>query len=374
MGTFGIQNSVHDAALWYYSAFALLFIAAATAYPDLPKRWIRGFSAVVPALSVWILITLLLNKTGTKGPTLRFDNVPLLSHRPGNVCVVAAICLAWQWLVPNDRRSVAMRIAVSLVNLMTIIVGATQTRGGGLAAAVAIVAALALIGRQRRPALVLGLIATLVVGFGLASLTGSALHTSKRSISVSQLVQNVESLGLGSTTSSSLKGTENFRFALWSKILDDQVQTSHLVDGFGFGPNLAAIGGVNHTSEQTQLLSLRSAHNSLLDVFARTGIVGAALWLGMIVGWFRRMWRGHRRYRMAGNRDDRGLLDFCMVGVLAIILNCIFDPTLEGAQVAAVFFCLFGLGIIAERHPVLGHDDGRVHRTLNPVHAHPAAS
>jgi hypothetical protein len=353
-GTFGIQNAVHDAALWYYSAFALLFIAAATAAPDLPERWIRGFSRCVPALSGWILITLLLNKTGTKGPTLKFDNVPLLSHRPGSVCVVAAMCLAWLWLVPDPRRTRVTQIGISLVNLITIIFGATQTRGGGLAAVVATVLALALIGRQRRPAIVLGLLATLVVGFALASITGSALHTQKRQFSVSQLVQNAESLGFGTSGNASLQGTENFRFALWSKILDDQSETSHIVDGFGFGPNLAQIGGVNRTSTHTQLLALRSAHNSLLDVFARTGVIGGLLWLLMMGGWYRRMWRGHRRYRREGNEADRGLIDFCMISIVAIVINSIFDPTLEGAQVAAVMFCLFGLGVICERRPILG--------------------
>ena len=358
MPIFGIQNAVHDAALWYYTFFALLFITAATAAPDLTQWWLRWFSRLLPALSVWLLTTLLLNKLGVKGPTFRFNNVPFLSHKPGNVCVAALLCLAFLWLVPviNFRRFA--RIALSMLNLVTIVFGATQTRGGGLAAAIAIVIGLVIIGRRQRSAVTLGLMATLVLGFGLASLSGAALRTRERTISVSQLVQNIESFGFGHASSSNpqLQGTENFRFSLWSKIYDEQRSSGHLVDGFGFGPNLANIGGVSASKSQTQTLSLRSAHNSPLDVFARTGIIGAALWLMMFLGWFRRMWRSHRRYRADGNEADRGLIDFCMIGTVAIIVNSIFDPTLEGAQVAAVLFALFGIGVLCARRPILGQD------------------
>ena len=224
MHVFGIQNSVHDAALWHYTLFALLFVTAATAAPDLPLWWLRWFSRFVPALSVWLLVTLLLNKTGVKGPTFRFDNVPFLSHKPGNVCVAATLCLAFLWLVPVLRHRRLTLVGFSVVNLITIVFGATQTRGGGLAAAIAIVIGLVIMGRRQRPAATLGLVATLVFGFGVASVTGAALHTRERTISVSQLVQNVESFGFGHASSSNpqLQGTENFRFSLWSKIYDEQ--------------------------------------------------------------------------------------------------------------------------------------------------------
>lgn len=293
MHLFGIQNAVHDAALWYYTLFALLLVTAATAAPDLPMWWLRWFSRLVPALSVWLLATLLLNKTGFKGPTFRFDNVPFLSHKPGNVCVAAAICLAFLWLVPVTPRRRYTVPVFSVVSLVTIVFGATQTRGGGLAATLAILLGLVIMGRRRRPVAVLGLTGALVLGFTLASFTGAALHTRERTISVSQLVQNIESFGLGHSSSNpQLQGTENFRFSLWSRILDQQRASAHIVDGFGFGPNLANIGGVSASKSQTQTLSLRSAHNSPLDVFARTGVIGATLWLIMFIGWYRRMWRG----------------------------------------------------------------------------------
>ena len=120
-------------------SFALLFVTAATAAPDLPLWWLRWFSNWYPPCRCGCWLTLLLNKTGVKGPTFRFDNVPFLSHKPGNVCVAATLCLAFLWLVPVLRRRRFVLVAFSVLNLITIVFGATQTRGGGLAAAIAIV-------------------------------------------------------------------------------------------------------------------------------------------------------------------------------------------------------------------------------------------
>jgi hypothetical protein len=68
-------------------------------------------------------------------------------------------------------------------------------------------------------------------------------------------------------------------------------------------------------------------------------------------GWFRRMGRAHRRRSV----DDttRGVIGVCLCGSLAILINCIFDPTLEGAQVAAVLFTLFGIGIVSARRSIV---------------------
>ena len=139
MHVFGIQNSVHDAALCYDMLFRPLFVTAATAAPDLPLWWLRWFSRLDPPCRCGCSLTLLLNKTGVKGPTFRFDNVPFLSHKPGNVCVAATLCLAFLWLVPVLRHRRFTLVGFSVVNLITIVFGATQTRGGGLAAAIAIV-------------------------------------------------------------------------------------------------------------------------------------------------------------------------------------------------------------------------------------------
>ena len=76
MHIFGIQVTVRDAALWYYAGFAIALVAAATAQADLVPRWIRGFRKVVPWLTVWLPIALLLERSGVTGPKFRYSSVP----------------------------------------------------------------------------------------------------------------------------------------------------------------------------------------------------------------------------------------------------------------------------------------------------------
>jgi hypothetical protein len=349
MSTFGVQDSVRDAALWYYGAFTIMMVAAALAVPEVPGRLARGFSRVVPWLTVWLPTALLLTRSGIRGPHFRWSNVPLLTHKPGNICVAAAICMAWLWLVPDPRRKPSMRIILSFVNLFTIVLGATQTRGGGLAAGVGLLLTLILYGRGRVK-VIAGLTAAMLLLLSVGAVTGFAYHTKKRTISVAQLVQNLESVS-GGTSNPKLSGSVQFRESLWSTILDRQVQTSHLVDGFGFGPNLATIGGLQPRPTQSQNLQLRSGHNSLLDILARTGLVGAFLWLLLWIGWYRRLAAARRRCIREGDDDMRGVIGVCLVGSTTIFINCFFDPTLEGAQVSVLNFALLAFGILCARRP-----------------------
>ena len=356
MHIFGIQVTVRDAALWYYAGFAIALVAAATAQADLVPRWIRGFRRVLPWLTVWLPIALLLERSGVTGPKFRYSSVPLLSHKPGNICCAAVICLAFLLLVPeaeeeNARRPArsyrrSLRVFLIVVNLFTMLLGATQTRGGAVAEVLGVLVILALMERTRRNRVIVTLAAGffLVVAIGLV--TGAQYHTQKRTISISQLFSNAGSLSGSDGGNAQLNGSVSFRFDLWATILDKQDRTSHLVNGFGFGPNLARTGGLNPRPNQPATLQLRSAHNSWLDIFGRTGIVGITLFLIVWIGWFRRMGKAQKH----GTDDEmRGIIGVCICGSLAILVNCFFDPTLEGAQVAGVLYTLLGLGIIAAR-------------------------
>ncbi len=93
-------------------------------------------------------------------------------------------------------------------------------------------------------------------------------------------------------------------------------------------------------------LELQSPHNSHLDVFARMGIVGAALWILFWVAWFARLIRGRRRLRHQGAAVERGVAELCIIGVLCVLIACTFDPTLEDAQSAALLWTMTGIGLI----------------------------
>jgi O-antigen ligase len=103
---------------------------------------------------------------------------------------------------------------------------------------------------------------------------------------------------------------------------------------------------------ERELGPLRSPHNSHLDVLARMGIIGLVIWIALWLAWFATMIVERRKLRVHSQRFVRGLMGFTIAGVLAILVNAYFDPTLESPQVALWLWCLFGLGmglVIRER-------------------------
>lgn len=361
LGRFGVVDVVHDSALWYYGLFAVLVVTAAGAVPEWPARLVRGFSRLVPWLSVWLPVTFLLSKLGVRiGPVPLLDDAPLLDHKGGNVAVVAAILLAYLLLVPDPRRTRRSLVVLGTLNAATIVLATTQTRGGGLAALTAVVVALGFAGARRRGRVVVPALGVLVVVVALAAATGFSLSTHKRAISVDEVVTEVQTaLRLGAAPGAAngaakLVATENFRLNLWANILHQEVAGGRLLTGFGFGPNLATVGGAKESKPSSSVDQLRSAHNSHLDVLARMGLIGAGLWAVLWLGWFRRLLRARRRYAWAQNQADRAVVELLVVAVLAILVDAVFDPTFESAQVGAVAFTLFGLGVVWSARPVLG--------------------
>ncbi|MGH2577852.1 MAG: O-antigen ligase family protein, partial [Actinomycetota bacterium] len=181
------------------------------------------------------------------------------------------------------------------------------------------------------------------LGLGLASLLSLKVPfpgVQGREFSASQLVANVVSLG-GKESPGNLGGTVDGRQELWSRILDKQVADGRLVDGSGFGPNLAADVGVLDEGKDT----LRSPHNSHLHVLARMGLVGISLWIAMWVGWYCRLVAGCRRLTQQGLYVRRQVAVLSLMVTTAILVSSFFDPQLEGPQVAALLWTTFGVGV-----------------------------
>jgi ABC-type antimicrobial peptide transport system permease subunit len=74
-----------------------------------------------------------------------------------------------------------------------------------------------------------------------------------------------------------------------------------------------------------------------------------AIWLALWGTWFFVALRARLRLRAMGWSFERGIVEVCIAGVLTILVNAYFDPTLESAQVAFWLWTLVGLtlGIIA---------------------------
>jgi O-antigen ligase len=336
-GTYHI-DAIRDAALWYYAIFAFVIAGLVVAMPKLPAQWAGAYRRFLPWMLVWSFIALQLDQR-TGGPYVPDSPViPWFSHKSGNVAVQAALALAFLWLVPIEGMRRRTRMLLTALVSVLVAVSGTQSRSGMIAGAAAIMVAWFMSSNRRQ--MIACIIAPVVLVLALAWAVDLQVPAHPRPVSVPQLLKNVASLSGGG--SSELSDTAQWRDALWTSLLKETRQSNKLVTGWGFGPNLAAPMGFAGQKPQSPL---RSPHNSHLDVLARMGIIGLVVWISLWVAWFATMFRGLHRLQSRSQRFTRGLLSFAIVGVVAILVNAYFDPTLESPQVALWLWTLFGLGL-----------------------------
>jgi O-antigen ligase len=337
-------DAVRDFALCYYCLFAFLIAAALARSPDILERLVVQLDRFIPWLLTWLPLGLILQQVVKHPPNVPGTSISMLEHKPGNAAIAALIALGCLWLFPA-RRSTRSRATWSIMALLTIALASTQNRGGFLGAAAGAIVGLAYY--QDRIRLVIRAAVVIALGLGLAAVlslkvptTGPAVQ-GQREFSASQLFANLASIA-GANSSTDLAGTENGRQQLWSLIYQKQVADALLIRGSGFGPNLAYQVGMfeNSTSDP-----LRSPHNSHLDILARMGLLGLSLWVALWLGWYRRLIRGCRRLAQHGLHFRRQVAVLCMMITTAILVSSFFDPQLEGAQVAALVWTAFGIGV-----------------------------
>jgi O-antigen ligase len=339
VGAYGL-DAVRDAALWYYCLFAFLVSAALARSPELLGRLLVQLARLTPWLLLWLPIDLILAPVAEHAPSVPFTTVSVLSHKPGSAAIAALLVLGCMWLFP-DGRSARNRGVWSTVALVVIALAATQNRGSMLGVVAGAVVGLAFVRDRLR--LIVGAVLIIVLGLGLASLLSLKVPFAGlqgREFSASQLVSNVTSLG-GGGSPGNLGGTVKGREELWSRILAKQLTDGRLLDGSGFGPNLAAQVGVYDEGKDT----LRSPHNSHLHILARMGLVGLCLWGALWLGWYWRLIAGCRRLARQGLYARRQVAVLSLTVTTAILVSSFFDPQLEGPQVAALLWTTFGVGV-----------------------------
>jgi hypothetical protein len=339
VGTYRL-DALRDSALWYYCLFAFFMAAALARSPQLIERLIVGLTRLIPWLLLWLPLAVVLVPLQQDAPTVPFSTVSVLSHKSGNAAIAALLVLGCMWLF-HDTCSARSRAVWSVIALVVIALAATQNRGGLIGVVAGATIGLAFV-RNR-----LGLIARAVViaavGLGLASLLSLKVPIAGaqgREYSADQLVANVVSLS-GEDSPGNLGGTVKGRQELWSRILDKQVADGRLVDGSGFGQNLAAEVGVYDEGKDT----LRNPHNSHLHILARMGLVGLSLWIAMWAAWYWRLIAGCRRLAREGLYPRRQVAVLSLMVNTAILVSCFFDPQMEGPQVAGLLWTVFGVGL-----------------------------
>ncbi|MGI9586545.1 MAG: O-antigen ligase family protein [Acidimicrobiia bacterium] len=335
-------DTVRDSAIWYYGATALLVLFLVMADPGRLGRWADGFGRVMPYILGWFPIAIALDTILGAGPPYVPDStVPFFTHRFGNIAVFSAISLGFVWLVDRERGrfSAQRRIMLTALATIAILLAGFQNRGGMVSAILGIVLMLFLLPRRR------GELTLIIAAVGLSIATVAIVSdvripvSNGRDISAAQMMDNIGSIINPEGAESRQRSTTEWRLNLWSSVVND-VNNEHPVKGFGPGPDLGERYGVT-TNEQTPL---RNPHNSHVGVLARMGWVGIGMWAVLWSVWALNLLQLRSRLVRRGRSVEAGTIAWVLVSAFMILLNSVFDPTLEGPQVGMMLWVFFGIG------------------------------
>lgn len=336
-------DAIRDSAIWYYGSVAVITLFLMISGPSRFGRWAGLYLKVIPFLLLWFPIAVAGDTLLGAGPPYVPDSsVPLFTHRFGNIAVHSAMALGFIWLVDRNwgRLSSTQRITYSSLAVVGIALAGFQNRGGFISASIGILVMLMFM-KQRKAELLLAVGTVAVILATAAVITDVRIPISnKREISAAQFIDNLGSVVDPNSGESRQQRTTQWRLELWTAVLDDVV-TQHPISGFGPGPDLGERYGVAGGGE----VKLRNPHNSHLGVMARMGLVGFAIWASLWITWAFQLLllRGHLMRR--GRIVEGNLAAWLVVSALMMLVNSVFDPTLEGPQVAFWLWMIFGIGV-----------------------------
>lgn len=346
-------DAIRDAALWYYGIVAIFVVALALSRPTRINSWLRLFGKIAPYALLWFPIAVVLDAAfWDKFPLVPDSAIPIVSHSTGNLTVMAAVVIGFIWLVDTDRILFTERQRVLLTSFGTLVIlfGAMRNRGGFVAAAVGLGIAFLFLRRKRTEMtmIMVGAVVLLLI-VGLLGNVRIELFEG-REVSVQQLLDNLTSVIDPDAGGFRQRTTTEWRLEIWTSVLDD-VATEFPLTGFGPGPDLGE--RYNITTDPTT--PLRNPHNSHVGVLARSGFVGITLWFMMFAIWIVELLMTRNRLIARGHTGQAGVAVWLVVSIPTILVNAIFDPTLEGPQVAWWLWAMVGFGVAFTTLERTGH-------------------
>lgn len=174
---------------------------------------------------------------------------------------------------------------------------------------------------------------------GAVSVTGLNLRGREEKVSLTFLVQHLESTtgeSEGGKTRGAAAGVGQ-RERWWNHIYTKMHETrTKMVLGLGFGMPLTDFGAGSATP-------VREPHDSYMSVFARLGILGILLWVMMQAALYRAWWQGHKLCaRMGWIRDQNNLMLIMLYGV-SMLLLAIAEDAFEKPYMAIPYYLFFGV-------------------------------
>lgn len=338
-------DAVRDSALWYYALFTFLVITLLQARPGWLDDVRLAYERALPVFLLWAPVAVVLERVQPLRVTVPDSIISVTSFRPGNIGVHVALALAYLWLVtPRSSFLQQYRGALTALGLAGVLVVGTQNRAGLLAATLGLGVAWLLSPLRTRFTVTAG--AALLLLVTLPTLLGVSVKVSGRDLSVAQIAQNASSIVMGSRAEGSLGDNVEWRQRLWSLAVDDLFDSGRAPLGFGYGPNIAARYSFSNPDQET---ALRNPHNSHLSILVRMGIIGAMAWLLLWIAWVIPVTCALLRSSLARGPTPLRLWAWSATGILSILLNAFFDPTLEGPQVGIWLWTLVAVGVHQRR-------------------------
>ena len=338
-------DAIRDSALWYYGLAAFLAAYLIARDNSTLDAAIRGYGRIAPWLILWLPFSILGNALlDDHVPVVPDSSVSILAHRPGNVAIHAAMIVIALFSFLDTRREDhafrAQRAWMTALAVLTIMFAGVQNRGALLAGLLGLGVFALTLQRRRRAELVLTSLG-LLIAIGSTALVFDlrlSVFANDREVSVEGIVENFTSVLSPSDASTQRGNTANWRLDLWRRVIDD-VASESPATGFGFGENIR-----DRFGEQDEDPPARGPHNSHVNVFARMGGVGVALWTLLWVAWYATVFRTRRRFLARDDERLAGVALWLMISCGMILINAVVDPTLEGPQVATWAWTLFGVG------------------------------
>lgn len=331
--------ALRDGVLWGYALYGLIVAAVVMASPQ-AMRWLllnyRVFAMafLCTAWAMWTISSMELLKWVTVPGT----EVPLFYIKGGDQLVHLAAIAAFVSVGMSRRRM--LMLAAILFNFAFLL---TSKRAGMVAFALAF----GFLVLMNPPRLKLaGIIYAGILAVTLLLLFQPRIDLGgDREISVEQMTDNVIST-FDSSGESTLDETKSWRLDWWTKIINYSLSPRYVLTGKGYGINLATDDGFQVREDD----ALRSPHNAHLNILARSGIPGFALWLLIHGTWFFSMLGGARRAKKRGQYNWHGIFSFLMCYWIALMANASFDVFLEGPMGGIWLWSVMGFGLAAKYH------------------------
>lgn len=358
IGQYGL-DAFRDSSIWYYSitAFVTLGLVKSGGL-EAAHSWYRR---LLPVFFAWAPLSIVLSQVADR-PYVPDSEVRVFSHKGPNTALFLCAGIVYLWTMAADERRgfASRRVLFTAFAAMAIALLGIQNRGGFVASTAMLVTAAFLArtrGQRRFGMIMFGTVVAAVALFSVLDLRFSVFNNN-REISAEQLAANLLSVVDRDvqTRTEDLAGNTTWRLNLWEAVLRD-INTLSPATGFGYGPNIAKEYGFAGDED-----NFRSAHNSHVTLLARSGWIGVGLWGLLWWSWFDQVLKSRRRFLAMGRLFHADVCSWLVAFAVGILVNAIFDPTIESPQVAAWAWSLFGLGLgmisIRNESPAnVGHED-----------------